>query len=79
MTVVLLRHKLNQHIWNGLAYPVCKKVLSFAFEQRQLKFFLQTTQQREQFKSADKSLTMEKENHKGLVPETALFSEYVFN
>jgi hypothetical protein len=79
MTVVFLRHNLNQHIWNDLAYPVCKKVLSFAFEQRQLKFFLQTTQQRDQSKSADESLTMEKENHEGLVPETALFSKYVFN
>jgi hypothetical protein len=79
MTVVFLRHNLNQNIWNDLAYPVCKKVLSFAFEQRQLKFFLQTTQQRDQSKSADESLTMEKENHKGIVPETVLFSEYVSN
>jgi hypothetical protein len=79
MTVVFLRHNLNHHIWNDLAYPVYKKVLSFAFEQRQLKFFLQTTQQRDQSKSADESVTMKKENHKGIVPETALFSEYVFN
>jgi hypothetical protein len=62
-----------------IKHPVCKKVLSFAFEQRQLKFFLQTTQQRDQSKSADESLTMEKENHKGIVPETVLFSEYVSN